>query len=108
MPLDTSRAPPQPFVYQGMLIQDATRLMREVCALRHLSINTEESYTHWLGRSGFLVWGLGQLELVFSEFRAPFKQPVQDASGFSFQDFRHSTEVGFVVRSFELQQHQPF
>ena len=31
----------QPFVYQGMQIQRATRLMREVCALRHLSINTE-------------------------------------------------------------------
>ena len=26
--------------------------MREVCALRHLSINTEKSYTHWLGRFG--------------------------------------------------------
>jgi hypothetical protein len=24
--------------------------MREVCALRHLSINTEQSYIHWLGR----------------------------------------------------------
>ena len=33
-----------------MLIQHATRLMREVCALKHLSINTENSYTHWLGR----------------------------------------------------------
>ena len=26
--------------------------MREVCALRHLSINTEKSYLHWLGRYG--------------------------------------------------------
>jgi hypothetical protein len=26
--------------------------MREVCALRHLSINTEKSYIHWLGRYG--------------------------------------------------------
>ena len=26
--------------------------MREVCALRHLSINTEKSYTHWLVRYG--------------------------------------------------------
>ena len=24
--------------------------MREVCALRHLAINTEKSHTHWLGR----------------------------------------------------------
>jgi len=35
-----------------MQIQHAIRLMREVCALRHLSINTEKSYTHWLGRYG--------------------------------------------------------
>jgi integrase len=27
-----------------MLIQHATRLMREVCALRHLSVNTDRSY----------------------------------------------------------------
>ena len=33
-----------------MLIQDATRLMREVCALKRLSINTENTYIHWLGR----------------------------------------------------------
>jgi integron integrase len=26
--------------------------MREVCALKHLSINTEKTYTHWLGRYG--------------------------------------------------------
>ena len=26
--------------------------MREVCALRHLSINTEKSYIHWLVRYG--------------------------------------------------------
>src|SRR5271169_7032826 len=49
-PLDPSRVPYQPFVYHGMQIHHATRLMREVCALRHLSINTEKSYTHWLGR----------------------------------------------------------
>ena len=29
--------------------------MREVCALRHLSINTEKSYIHWLGRYGFFL-----------------------------------------------------
>ena len=30
--------------------------MREVCALRHLSINTEKSYIHWLGRyASFLM-----------------------------------------------------
>ena len=42
----------QPFVYQGMQIHHATRLMREVCALKHLSINTEKSYIHWLVRYG--------------------------------------------------------
>jgi hypothetical protein len=26
--------------------------MREVCALRHLAINTGKTYTHWLGRYG--------------------------------------------------------
>ena len=35
-----------------MLIQDAIRSMRELCVLRHLSINTEKSYTHWLVRYG--------------------------------------------------------
>jgi integron integrase len=39
-----------------MQINHATRLMREVCALRHLSINTEKSYIHWLGRyASFLM-----------------------------------------------------
>jgi hypothetical protein len=55
-PLDPSRVPPQPFVYHGMQIHYATRLMREVCALRHLSINTEQSSLHWLGRyASFLM-----------------------------------------------------
>jgi|ERR1044071_131837 hypothetical protein len=49
---DPSCSPGQPFVYQRMQIQNAIRLMREVCALRHLSINTEKSYIHWLGRYG--------------------------------------------------------
>ena len=35
-----------------MQILHAIRLMRETCALRHLSINTEKTYTHWLGRYG--------------------------------------------------------
>ena len=35
-----------------MQIQHAIRLLREACALRHLSINTENTYTHWLGRYG--------------------------------------------------------
>jgi site-specific recombinase XerD len=35
-----------------MQIQHAIRLMREVCMLRHLSVNTEKTYTHWLGRYG--------------------------------------------------------
>jgi len=54
-PLDPSRVPYLPFVYHGMQIHHATRLMREVCALRHLSINTEKSYIHWLGRYGFFL-----------------------------------------------------
>jgi len=35
-----------------MLIHHAIRLMRELCARRHFSINTEKSYVHWLGRYG--------------------------------------------------------
>src|SRR5689334_20200768 len=35
-----------------MQIQNAIRLIREVCALRHLSLNTEKSYCHWLCRFG--------------------------------------------------------
>ncbi len=35
-----------------MLIHHAIRSMREYCALRHFSINTEKSYVHWLGRYG--------------------------------------------------------
>jgi site-specific recombinase XerD len=35
-----------------MQIQHAMRLVREVCALRHLSINTEKTYTHWLRHYG--------------------------------------------------------
>jgi hypothetical protein len=34
-----------------MQISDAIRSV-ELCALRHLSINTEKAYTHWLGRYG--------------------------------------------------------
>ena len=33
-----------------MLIHAAKRLMREACALRHLSLSTEKTYTHWLLR----------------------------------------------------------
>jgi hypothetical protein len=29
--------------------------MRELCVLRHLSINTEKSYTHWLGLYGLFL-----------------------------------------------------
>jgi hypothetical protein len=57
-PLDTSRVPSQPFVYHGMQIHHATRLMRQVCALKHLSINTEKSYIHWLGRYGSFLKAL--------------------------------------------------
>ena len=48
-------SPGQWFVYPDMLIHHATRLMRETCALRHLSINTEKSYTHWLRRYGVFL-----------------------------------------------------
>lgn len=33
-----------------MHIQNAIRLLRETCALQHLALNTEKSYTHWLAR----------------------------------------------------------
>ena len=57
-PLDPSRVPTQPFVYPGMLIQhDNYRLMREVCALKHFSINTEKTYTHLAGPLRFLSQG---------------------------------------------------
>ena len=29
--------------------------MREVCALRHLSLNTEKTYIHWLGRYAWFL-----------------------------------------------------
>jgi len=38
-----------------MQILHAIRLMRETCALRHLSINTEKTYTYWLGRYGLFL-----------------------------------------------------
>jgi len=39
-------------VYLDMLISNAMTLVRETCMLRHLSINTEKSYIHWLRRYG--------------------------------------------------------
>jgi hypothetical protein len=38
-----------------MQTHHAIRLMRDVCALRHLSINTEKTYTHWLGQFGLFL-----------------------------------------------------
>jgi hypothetical protein len=38
-----------------MLISDAIQSMREHCALRHLSIQTEKFYTQWLARYGTLL-----------------------------------------------------
>ena len=38
-----------------MRIQDAIHLVRETCALRHLSLNTEKTYVHWLGRYGLFL-----------------------------------------------------
>jgi site-specific recombinase XerD len=38
-----------------MLIHHAIRSLRELCALRHLSLNTEKSYVHWLGRYGLFL-----------------------------------------------------
>jgi site-specific recombinase XerD len=35
-----------------MQIQHAIRLVQEACAVQHLSINTQKSYTHWLARYG--------------------------------------------------------
>ena len=33
-----------------MKLHHALRLVKETCALRHLSINTEKTYIHWIGR----------------------------------------------------------
>ena len=33
-----------------MKLHHALRLVQETCALRHLSINTEKTYIHWIGR----------------------------------------------------------
>ena len=38
-----------------MQIHDAIRLVREVCARRHFSINTEKTYIYWLGRYGVFL-----------------------------------------------------
>ena len=35
-----------------MLIHHAIRSLREYCALRHFSLQTEKTYVHWLGRYG--------------------------------------------------------
>gem|GEM_PF-4422588 len=37
-----------------MHIKNAIRLLRETCALQHLALNTDKSYTHWLARYPFL------------------------------------------------------
>jgi site-specific recombinase XerD len=42
-------------VYLCMLISHAISLVRETCMLRHLSINTEKTYTHWLARYGVFL-----------------------------------------------------
>ena len=47
-----ARLQEQPFVYHGMQLQHVMRLIREVCAVRHLSINTESTSTHWIARYG--------------------------------------------------------
>ena len=52
--------------------------------------------------SGLLLWGLGQLEFVFDQFRTTFQEPVQDAGGFIFKDeFCHFAEVLLVGWGFE-------
>jgi site-specific recombinase XerD len=35
-----------------MQLQLAFRLLQEACALRHLALNTQKTYAHWLGRYG--------------------------------------------------------
>jgi len=35
-----------------MSINDAIGLLRETCALKHFSLNTEKTYVHWLQRYG--------------------------------------------------------
>src|SRR5512140_282751 len=50
-----------------MQIQHAIRLVRETCMLRHLSINTEKTYTHWLGRYGSFLRAQPSAEFLTSE-----------------------------------------
>ena len=38
-----------------MQISNSIRLTRETCGLRHLSFNTEKTYTHWIGRYGIFL-----------------------------------------------------
>ena len=38
-----------------MRIQDAILLTRTVCKRKHLSINTEKSYTHWVRHYGLFL-----------------------------------------------------
>ena len=38
-----------------MQIQHAIHLVREACAIRHLSLKTEKSYTHWLRHYGLFL-----------------------------------------------------
>jgi site-specific recombinase XerD len=38
------------FADPTMQTEHAIRLLRDVCAVRHLSLNTEQSYTQWLRR----------------------------------------------------------
>ena len=40
-----------------MQIHNAIRLVKEACALKHLALNTEESYVHWLIRYATFLKG---------------------------------------------------
>jgi len=53
-------------VYLDMLISNAMTLVRETGMLRHLSINTEKSYIHWLRRYGAFLLNQRALGLASS------------------------------------------
>ena len=54
-----------------MRIQDAILLVRALCNRRHLSIRTEQSYTHWLRRYGlFLKQRTPQQQLARTQARS--------------------------------------
>ena len=52
-----------------MEIHHAIRLLRETCALKHLALNTEKSYTQWLGRYAAFLKAPSPKPLVTAEHK---------------------------------------